>query len=75
MSVVTDEQIGALLREKRRAKNMTQPELGEALGVTEQMVQKYETGQSPLTVVRLVAAAAALRCRTVDLIPEHARKP
>lgn len=72
---VTDAEIGELLRERRRKRKVSQPELGEALGVTEQMVQKYETGQSPLTVVKLVAAAHLLRCRTLDLLPQKARKP
>lgn len=66
---VTDEAIGALVRERRRACEMGQPELGEALGVSEQMVQKYETGQSPLTVVKLVKIAETLGCKTLDLIP------
>lgn len=65
----TDEEIGALVRERRRAAEVSQPELGEALGVSEQMVQKYETGASPLTVVKLVAIAVRLRCQTTDLIP------
>lgn len=72
---MTNKQIGALLREQRRGKGVTMPELGETLGVSEQMIQKYETGQSPLTVVRLVAAAFALGCRTIDLIPPKGRKP
>jgi transcriptional regulator with XRE-family HTH domain len=72
---VTDEEIGALLRERRRAKKISQPDLGAELGVSEQMVQKYETGQSPLSVVRLVAAAMTLGCRTIDLIPKHGRRP
>jgi transcriptional regulator with XRE-family HTH domain len=66
---VTDAAIGALLRERRRSAAVSQPDLGEALGVTEQMVQKYETGASPMTVVKLVAAARRLKCRTTDLIP------
>lgn len=66
---VTDEAIGALVREQRRGKGLSQPELGEAIGVKEQMVQKYETGQSPLTVVKLVAIAARLKVDLMDLIP------
>jgi transcriptional regulator with XRE-family HTH domain len=68
-SPVTDEAIGALVRERRRAVGMSQPKLGKALGVTEQMIQKYEMGGSPLTVVKLVKIAQALKCTTLDLIP------
>lgn len=66
---VTDAEIGELVREKRRSAEVGQPELGEAIGVTEQMVQKYETGASPLTVVRLYAIARKLRCPVTDLLP------
>lgn len=66
---VTDEAIGELVRERRRKVGKSQPELGEALGVTEQMIQKYETGKSSLTVLKLAAIAAFLRCKTTDLMP------
>lgn len=68
-SEVTDEAIGALVREKRHAREMGQPELGKALGVSAMMVQKYETGTSPLTVVRLLKIAKTLKCDYTDLIP------
>jgi transcriptional regulator with XRE-family HTH domain len=67
--VVTDAEIGARLREKRRAAEVSQPDLGAAIGVSEQMVQKYEIGGSPLTVVRLYAIARKLRCAVTDLLP------
>lgn len=67
--VVTDEGIGALVREKRKAAGMSQPELGDVLGITEQMIQKYERGASSLTVLKLVAIAEALKCTTLELIP------
>lgn len=68
---VTDADIGALVREWRKRRNRSQPELGAAPGVevTEQMIQKYETGKSALTVVRLSAIAIFLRCKIADLIP------
>lgn len=67
--VVTDEAIGALVREKRKAAGMSQPDLGDVLGISEQMIQKYERGSSSLSVVKLVAIAEALKCKTLDLIP------
>lgn len=66
---VTNEAIGSLVRTVRKKRGVSQPELGEAIGVSEQMVQKYETGVSPLTVVRLVDIAICLKCKTIDLIP------
>lgn len=66
---ITNEAIGALVREIRKKRGVSQPDLGAAIGVSEQMVQKYETGGSPLTVVRLVDIAIYLKCKTIDLIP------
>lgn len=68
-NIVTDEGIGALVREHRRKRGMSQPDLGEALGVLGAQVQHYETGHTPLTVVKLVKIAEVLRCKTLDLIP------
>jgi len=66
---VTNEDVGARLRAKRVAANVGQPELAEALGVSPMMVQHYETGRNPLTVVRLYAAARRLKCKVTDLLP------
>lgn len=66
---VTDEAIGALVRKKRNDSAISFDGLADALGVSPQMLQKYETGQSPLTVVKLVKIAQTLKCETTDLIP------
>ena len=66
---VTDEAIGALIRKRRHEIGMGQPELGEALGVTPMMIQKYETGASSLNVLKLVTIAKTLKCKTTDLLP------
>jgi transcriptional regulator with XRE-family HTH domain len=73
MSGITDEAIGALVREQRRKKGNSQTELGQAAGVdvSEQMVQKYETGQSSLTVIKLAAIAEFLGCNIRKLIPRE----
>lgn len=65
----TNEEIGELVRAKRHAAEVSQPDLGEAIGVSEQMVQKYETGVSPITVVRLYQIARKLRCDVTELMP------
>lgn len=66
---VTDEAIGALVRERRHKLEMSQEDLGRTIGVSAMMVQHYETGRSSLTVPKLAAVAAALKCKTTDLIP------
>lgn len=65
----TDEELGANIRTRRHLQKIGQPELAEALGVTPMMIQKYETGASSLSVAKLVKIAAALKCKTTDLIP------
>jgi len=54
----------------RRKRGIGQPELGEALGVTFMMIQKYDTGASSITAVKLAKIAETLRCKTTDLLPK-----
>lgn len=70
---VRNDEIGDLIRGARVAASMTQGDLGRAIGLTFQMVQKYEKGRSAITAPRLVEVAAALGVRAVDLLPERAR--
>ena len=69
MAVVTDVGIGELVRKRRLAAEVSQPELAKVLSVSPMMVQHYETGRNPLTVVKLYLIAKRLRCRVTDLIP------
>jgi transcriptional regulator with XRE-family HTH domain len=52
--------IGGFIRQMRKLKGLTQMDLGEALGVTYQQVQKYENGTTQLTITRLEQLADAL---------------
>lgn len=67
---VTDQEIGAKIREWRHKRGMGQPELGKVLDITVPMVQKYETGVSSITAKNLMKVAKALRCKTTDLLPK-----
>lgn len=69
--LLTDEAVGHLVRARRREAEKSQTELGAAPGVevSEQMIQKYETGQSSLTVIKLDAIARFLKCPITDLLP------
>lgn len=69
MPTVTNEEIGARVRERRLAKKVSQEELAEAIDVTPAMVQHYETGRNPLTVVKLYAIADRLKCSVKRLLP------
>ncbi len=46
--------VGARLREWRKANNISQEKLGDALGVTFQQVQKYESGKNRISVTKLI---------------------
>jgi transcriptional regulator with XRE-family HTH domain len=52
--------VGRRLREARLLTGITQGQLGQALGVSFQAVQKYESGENRLAVGRLARAAKVL---------------
>jgi transcriptional regulator with XRE-family HTH domain len=52
--------IGGRIRALRIAKHMSQHDLGNAIGVTFQQVQKYEAGANRITTMRLLAIGSAL---------------
>lgn len=49
--------IGSLIREMRKAAGMSQMRLADKIGVSYQMIQKYEKGTSKLSVPRLMQFA------------------
>lgn len=53
-------EIGAKIRDRRKAVGITQEGLGELLGVSYQQVQKYEKGSNRLSPERLQQVAGAL---------------
>jgi transcriptional regulator with XRE-family HTH domain len=55
-----DKKLGEKIRTRRVVAGMSQAELGEALGVTFQQVQKYEKGTNRVSAVRLEQIAKAL---------------
>jgi transcriptional regulator with XRE-family HTH domain len=57
----TDVYVGARLRMRRKMLGMSQQALGEALGVTFQQVQKYESGANRIGASRLQHIAHVLR--------------
>ena len=56
-----DVAIGARLKQQRTALGMTMPQLGNAIGVTYQQIQKYERGMNRMASSNLVRAAKALQ--------------
>lgn len=63
-----DAQIGEALRLRREALGFTQAQLGKAMAVTFQQVQKYEQGRNSVRVAKLLMAAEFLKCEVGDLL-------
>jgi transcriptional regulator with XRE-family HTH domain len=55
-----DEFIGARMRERRTALNVSQAELANALGISFQQIQKYEKGLNRVSAARLFDICGAL---------------
>lgn len=55
-----DKLLGTRIRARRIEAGMSQDELGKALGVSFQQVQKYEKGVNRVTAIRLAQIAKAL---------------
>ena len=67
-SRVTDRrELGRLVRERRRARSLTQADLAAAAGVGRGVLQKLETGRGDVTVAGVLAILAALSL-DVDLV-------
>ncbi len=55
-----DAEIGRRLRDCRKAAGLTQTQLGDAVGVSFQQIQKYERGTNRVSSSMLIAFAAVL---------------
>src|SRR3954465_776777 len=64
----TDVAIGERIRARRNQIEMSQEELGDALKVSFQQIQKYEKGTNRISSGRLLQLAEALQCGVTDLI-------
>ncbi len=73
-----DKFVGARLRLRRNLLGHTQSDLGAALELTYQQIQKYETGASRINAGRLWALAQALNVPVsyfFDGLDDHIRQP
>ena len=59
---------GALIREMRIKKNLTQKQLGEKCGIADSAVRKYESGKVQPKLDMIKKLANALDCNFLDLI-------
>jgi transcriptional regulator with XRE-family HTH domain len=62
-----DKKIGSVIRMQRVKLGMSQTELGDALGVTFQQIQKYEHGRNAVASTRISDLCRALEITPNDL--------
>lgn len=55
-----DAHIGKRIRGRRKELKISQPELGSALGISYQAIQKFETGKTHIAAARLAVIASRL---------------
>ncbi len=66
-----DVAVGLRLRTLRKSRGMSQEQLGRALGITFQQIQKYERGTNRISASMLVKSARALAVAPTTLLPEE----
>lgn len=65
-----DAEVGRRIRLARKQHSLSQTDLGRALGVTYQQVQKYENGTDRIATSRLMQIARYLSVDPATLLPE-----
>jgi DNA-binding Xre family transcriptional regulator len=63
-----DVALGARVRARRRARRLSQSELGERLDIILQQVQRYETSVDRISVSSLIVIADVLQCSVNELL-------
>ena len=61
-----DKKLGAAIRFARIKQKLSQTQLGEALGVTFQQIQKYENGSNAIASTRIPDLCRALKTNPAD---------
>jgi transcriptional regulator with XRE-family HTH domain len=64
-------QIGRLISMRRTSLKLTQADLGRAVGVTSQQIQKYESGENAVNASRLGTIANALKVPVCYFYPDE----
>lgn len=62
------DKIAALIKQKRKAKNLTQTELANTLGVTEKAISRWETGRGTPDISLLIPLSDALNISVLELL-------
>lgn len=64
---------GEIIRQKRIARNMTQDDLAELLGVSYQAISRYEKGDRGVNQILLMKLAEIFKCSFDDFFPMEER--
>ena len=67
-----NQHLGQMVRMRRRKMGLTQKDVATRIGVTFQQFQKYETGQSAMSVFRLHQISDVLGLETASLSKQGA---
>ena len=70
MTDAFDVRLGAAVNARRAAQGLTQAQLGDALGVTSQQIQKYERGTNRISAASLARIAVILDTTASELMGE-----
>lgn len=68
-----DQTVGARVRARREALGFNQSDLGRALGLTFQQVQKYEKGSNRISCSKLIGISDFLECSPMTFLAGLAR--
>ena len=72
---IVDVTVGDLVRSERIRVGLSQTQLGEAIGVTFQQIQKYERGVNRISASMLTRIAKALGVSIASLFPSEDETP
>jgi transcriptional regulator with XRE-family HTH domain len=61
--------IGARIRAVRLERGLSQSDVANAIGITFQQLQKYETGKNRIAAATLAALAESLEVQMADFVP------
>jgi transcriptional regulator with XRE-family HTH domain len=61
--------VGSLLERARKARKVTEKQLGAALGISRQQVHFWETGEQRLPIYQAYAIARVLQISVTELLP------
>jgi len=68
-----DAAVGDRIRRLRQLRHLSQSRLGDAVGLSFQQIQKYESGKNRMALSTFVRICEALECRPSDVMNEVER--